>query len=432
MLGASHGPQATRQVVRLCDSSQRWIWNPYAGGLGCSSMLGTEPCEKLSPSAPVGSSLQEVEKLREMYKDEVSMLTLEHELLLYDLKRFHDMTALYRDAESGSFLLTPPEAILEAKKGIDLRIEHFKDECGRCERLQRRMQRQMDKGPPVAAKEGSSGPPPPSSNSPEAVAANCILLKRVRDQRRLIALLQRDLEERLYEQSLMEVHLKKLRQAAEHLDVSLPADAAGKGSRESRRLPGEAPSLHQREKQIPEFKTAWLHRIRFATAPLPRVPSRQPPVPPASCRPPKAVLSQLSRGDSTGGFSFSRGPSRTCSSPRVSVSAPKHKDSRTLTSPRKASEELRGGSLATTAHHALSSSHALREDSAASGAAETKAPLRQTSYKTLASPRVSAAAGGVVRADSRTLMSPREARALDSPRSRSLVSPRRFEGAPGA
>ena len=278
MLGASRGP-APRPMVRMYDGTQQWAWNPYVGGLGCSSMLGAPP----PTEAP-----KDIEGLREMYRNEVSALTMEHELLLFDLERFQDMSALYRDSEGG-FLLSPPPDLLEIKKGLDLRIEQFKDDCGRSERLQRRLQRQIDKGPPLGG--GPLGGP--TAMSPEAVAANCLLIKRVRDQKRLISMLQRDLEERLYEQSLMETHLKKLRRAADHLSISVPPRGPLRGP------PEPPPTLHQREKKVPEFKADWLQQIRFPLQPIPRAPTRQPPIPAATVRESKkaAAAAAAAKGD---------------------------------------------------------------------------------------------------------------------------------------
>ncbi|KAL8272200.1 hypothetical protein Esti_003865 [Eimeria stiedai] len=279
-VGAPLGPPphrtvggAPRQLVRLYERSQKWDWNPYAGGLGCSTMLGAPPAAGELEASRGAPPPNDIEGLRALCRNEVAALSTEHELLLFDLQRLNELTQIYRDKE-GRFLLSPPPEILEAKKGVDLRLEQFKDDCGRCERLQRRLQRLLDRGREAG---GSAG----FVSSPEAIEANCRLLKKVQDQRRLISMLQRDLDERLYEQSLMEEHLKRLTRAADHLPWGSPGRGPPRGGPREGPLP---PTLHQRQKEVPNFQTDWLRQIRFAAAPLPRVPTKQPPIPAATVK----------------------------------------------------------------------------------------------------------------------------------------------------
>lgn len=255
-----------RQCVVVAAEQPKWAWNPYSSGLaGCTS--ASECAANLRGGFP-----DDTQKLREAYRRELESLTNEHELLLLDFRELEERIHSAEGNPSSAPLQPPSEEVLFLKQGFDLRVQQFKEDCDRVERLRLKLQRSLERDQ-RANEEGGDSAGGKGLMSREAVAVNCTLLKRVKDQDRLIGILQRELEELQYEQALVENHLKKLRRAADHLPLAEQLEPRGSQP---------PPSLHSQGKGPPEFKSEWLKEIRFPRVKIPRLPTTKPPIPSAA------------------------------------------------------------------------------------------------------------------------------------------------------
>ncbi|PFH31980.1 hypothetical protein BESB_019210 [Besnoitia besnoiti] len=212
----------------------KWRWNPYAEA----------PPAPMLKSDVVAEEDLSIPALVQLYQAEVTALTEAHEEIMRDKRHLEKLLEPYISSRSPEHATEPGEDILLYKEGFDIRLQQFNENCKKASKLEWILQRKLAQ---VAEKEEKSVVAHPCQ-----VQATCRALKKIKDQERLIKLLQRELDECLHYNDLYAEQLRKMRSECS----SLPVGAKPQPPFYSVR------TLHQDYDTSSKYSSDWMRLIR--------------------------------------------------------------------------------------------------------------------------------------------------------------------------
>ncbi|CBZ51247.1 conserved hypothetical protein [Neospora caninum Liverpool] len=180
-------------VVHSPSTVPQWKWNAYVEA----------PPAPLLASGVVADEAMSVPELVETYQAEVAALTQAHEEIMRDKAHLEKLLEPYMSPDSREMVAEPSEEILLLKKGFDIRLQQFNENCKKASKLEWIIQRKLRH---VSEKEDKV-----VVTHPCQVQATCRALKKIKDQGRLIKILQHELDECLYFNDLYAEQLRKMR-----------------------------------------------------------------------------------------------------------------------------------------------------------------------------------------------------------------------------
>ena len=162
-------------------------------------------------SAPIPQSLpkhvaedQQIHSLTSLYQQQLAELSACHSLLLADQERLAAMLAPHLSPQGSidpSTLPTLDPRILLFKDGLDLRMQEFQEDCKRLQTTEKRLQRKIEQA--AADYEGAF--------LASAGLADARVLKRLKEQQRVIAVQQAELDQVRFEKEVLEGENNRLK-----------------------------------------------------------------------------------------------------------------------------------------------------------------------------------------------------------------------------
>ncbi|KFG62873.1 hypothetical protein TGRUB_291650 [Toxoplasma gondii RUB] len=183
----------TNYVVHSQRTLPQWKWNAYAEA----------PPAPLLASGVVADEDMSVPALVRTYQAQITALTHAHEEIMRDKVRLERLMEPYVCPKTRELVAEPSEDILLLKKGFDIRLQQFNEDCRKASKLEWIIQRKLVH---IEEKEDKW-----VATHPCQVEATCRALKKVKDQGRLIKILQHELDECLYFNDLYAEQLRKMR-----------------------------------------------------------------------------------------------------------------------------------------------------------------------------------------------------------------------------
>ncbi|PHJ25614.1 rna-binding protein [Cystoisospora suis] len=248
------------------DALPKWRWNPYL----------EEPPAPLLSSGVVADEDRSLPVLARIYQEQVAALTEAHEEIMRDKRQLETLLEPYMTPNGQKLAQEPSEDILMFKEGLDIRLQQFNEDCNRASRLEWVLQRKLQE---TSEKESKA-----LSTHPCQVQATCEALKKVKDQERLIKILQHELDEQLYYNDLFAEQLRRMRGES----ALLPS-----GPKYTRPY-FAVRTLHQDIDGSSKYTSDWAKMIRVnpEDVALPSIPPRRPPEGPLvpGLEPPRAPL----------------------------------------------------------------------------------------------------------------------------------------------
>ncbi|CAD7932437.1 unnamed protein product [Amoebophrya sp. A25] len=144
----------------------------------------------------------EIQQLCDLYQQQLVELNACHTLLLSDQERLSQMLLPYVNASGQLVMEAADPAILMFKDGLELRLAEFKEDCKRIQQLERRLQAKIDSA--VAEYEHTV--------QDVSNVADGRILKRLREQQRLIDLQQAEIDEIRHEKNCLQAETQRLRE----------------------------------------------------------------------------------------------------------------------------------------------------------------------------------------------------------------------------
>mmetsp|Transcript_19757 Transcript_19757/g.42311 ORF Transcript_19757/g.42311 Transcript_19757/m.42311 type:complete len:200 (-) Transcript_19757:91-690(-) len=167
----------------------------------------------------------EIQKLCDQYQEQLAELNACHSLLVIDQERLASMLAPYVNASGVLVMESPDPDVLLFKKGLDLRLAQFEEDCKRIQATERRLQQCIEN----ATTEYEEAVTGIAKNSDSRI------FKRLREQQRQIELQQQEIDQVRFEKELLQEETRRLR--------DLTASAQQYAPRREEGLT-ELPSLH--------------------------------------------------------------------------------------------------------------------------------------------------------------------------------------------
>uniref|UniRef100_A0A0G4EYF9 Uncharacterized protein n=1 Tax=Chromera velia CCMP2878 TaxID=1169474 RepID=A0A0G4EYF9_9ALVE len=246
--GPSHiPPQAQAQAhagAGVSGGAGGYGWNPY-----------TEQSAYHPQSSPLprwaGSNF-DIQKLTDLYQQQLAELNAAHSLLLEDQEKLAGLLAPYITPD-GRVIAPPDESVLFLKQGLDLRLLEFEEDCRRIQQTERRLQRKIEES---------------TLNYESMVVeaqgfAESKLLQQVKDQQKIIQLQQRELDELRFQRDVYADETKRLRQLCRYGDWVMDGVGAGyRSPKGSPRGPAGGQTLHSMSARV-QPKSGWMTNIRF-------------------------------------------------------------------------------------------------------------------------------------------------------------------------
>jgi len=144
----------------------------------------------------------EIQQLTDVYQQQLVELNACHSLLQADQERLSQMLLPYVNASGQLVLEAADPAIIMFKDGLELRLAEFKEDCKRIQQIERRLQAKID-----AATAEYEHTVQDVSN-----VADARILKRLREQQRLIDIQQAEIDEVRHEKNCLQAETQRLRE----------------------------------------------------------------------------------------------------------------------------------------------------------------------------------------------------------------------------
>jgi hypothetical protein len=196
----------------------------------------------------------DIQRLSDQYQEQLADLNAAHSLLTVDQQRLADM--LYVDSSGGVTGMLNEDVRL-FKEGLDFRLKEFEESCNRIQDIERRLQEKIDEAT-TDYEHAVHG---------VAMSTDSRIMKRLREQQRLIELQQREIDQVRFEKVVLEEETKRLRDMTMSGQVAaVQAARAARGHASSAgHGGGRNPSLHvQREAMRPAPPVLGGNRVVFA------------------------------------------------------------------------------------------------------------------------------------------------------------------------
>merc|ERR1719410_3090622 len=189
----------------------------------------------------------------DLYQQQLADLNACHSLLMVDQERLAAMLAPYMDERGNLVMTSLNDDIKLFKEGLDLRLLEFQEDCKRIKDTERRLNNLIE-GVTQDYQQAVDGMTMSSDNR---------ILKRLKEQQRLIVLQQQEIDQIQYEKQLLEEETKKLRLMAQRSVAGL-------------RAPGDSGLVQTTPSEY--AKQPSYHQDRYARSEAPMIPGTNRPV----------------------------------------------------------------------------------------------------------------------------------------------------------
>lgn len=144
----------------------------------------------------------EIQRLCDLYQQQLAELNACHSLLTVDQERLATMLAPYVNSAGELGMDAPDPDVLLFKQGLDLRLLEFEEDCKRIEATESKLQKKIDEATTgyEQAVQGIS------------MTTDSRIYKRLREQQRLIELQQAEIDQIRFEKELLADETQRLRQ----------------------------------------------------------------------------------------------------------------------------------------------------------------------------------------------------------------------------
>jgi len=171
----------------------------------------------------------EIQKLCELYQQQLAELNACHSLLTVDQERLATMLAPFVNNSGELVMQAPDPDVLLFKDGLDLRLKEFQEDCHRIQKTEERLQELIDKAT-TEYEHAVQG---------IAMSTDSRIFKRLREQQRLIEVQQQEIDQIRFEKEMLSEETKRLREMTSRGQGARPRYARAQGNE----LPS-VPRLH--------------------------------------------------------------------------------------------------------------------------------------------------------------------------------------------
>lgn len=159
----------------------------------------------------------DIERLSDEYQKQLAELNAAHSLLTVDQQRLADM--LYVDSSGGVTGMLNDDVRL-FKEGLDFRLKEFEESCNRIQEIERQLQEKIDEAT-TDYEQAVHG---------IAMSTDSRIMKRLREQQRLIELQQHEIDQVRFEKVMLEEETKRLRDMTASGQPTNPRAAEGRAA----------------------------------------------------------------------------------------------------------------------------------------------------------------------------------------------------------
>jgi len=154
----------------------------------------------------------EIQKLCELYQQQLAELNACHSLLTVDQERLATMLAPYVNNSGELVMQAPDPDVLLFKDGLDLRLKEFQEDCHRIQKTEERLQELIDKAT-MQYEHAVQG---------IAMSTDSRIFKRLREQQRLIEMQQQEIDQVRFEKEMLNEETKRLREMTSRGQAARP------------------------------------------------------------------------------------------------------------------------------------------------------------------------------------------------------------------
>lgn len=144
----------------------------------------------------------EIQQLCDLYQQQLIELNACHSLLQADQERLSKMLLPYMNSSGQLVMEAADPTIIMFKDGLELRLAEFKEDCKRIQQIERRLQAKIE-----AATAEYEHTVQDVSN-----VADARILKRLREQQRLIDIQQAEIDQVRHEKNCLQAETQRLRE----------------------------------------------------------------------------------------------------------------------------------------------------------------------------------------------------------------------------
>ncbi|XP_053991825.1 uncharacterized protein LOC128883469 isoform X2 [Hylaeus volcanicus] len=223
-------------------------WNPYSHT--SQNEYNHQAIEE--PLPRWAQSNHEIMQLTDLYQQQLAELASTHTLLMNDQKAF--ATAMEPFVEKdGTFRVPPDEKWIFIKRGLDLRLLEFEEDCRRIQQTERHLQRKIDDCTLTYE----------TSLIEARGYAETRLIEQIQEQQKLIEYQQHELDELRFQRDLYSDETSRLRQICRFGTYSRPSPAEVAVNRVERIPLPTRRTLHKQYcSEKPPF--VWMQKIRHS------------------------------------------------------------------------------------------------------------------------------------------------------------------------
>jgi hypothetical protein len=143
----------------------------------------------------------EIQQLCDIYQQQLTELNACHSLLTVDQEKLAQMLAPYVSERGELVLQQPSEDILLFKKGLDLRLKEFEEDCKRIQRTERLLAQKIEDAT-TGYEEAVQG---------QSASHDSRIFKRLKEQQRLIEIQQKEIDQIRFEKEMLQEETRQLR-----------------------------------------------------------------------------------------------------------------------------------------------------------------------------------------------------------------------------
>merc|ERR1719426_593049 len=144
----------------------------------------------------------EIQKLTELYQQQLAELNACHSLLTVDQERLAQMLAPFVNSSGELVMQAPDPDVLLFKDGLDLRLKEFQEDCHRIQKTEERLSELIDKAT-TEYEHAVQG---------IAMSTDSRIFKRLREQQKLIEVQQQEIDQIRFEKDMLGEETKRLRE----------------------------------------------------------------------------------------------------------------------------------------------------------------------------------------------------------------------------
>jgi hypothetical protein len=169
----------------------------------------------------------EIQKLTELYQQQLAELNACHSLLTVDQERLATMLAPFVNNSGELVMQAPDPDVLLFKDGLDLRLKEFQEDCRRIQQTEEKLQKLIDKAT-TEYEHAVQG---------IAMSTDSRIFKRLREQQRLIEVQQQEIDQIRLEKEVLGEETSRLREMTSRGQAARPRYARAAASDEMSRVP---------------------------------------------------------------------------------------------------------------------------------------------------------------------------------------------------